>query len=75
MKRFFIAAALFLAGVGAASADYVLIKVDLNKMNFFPAVGGGSQVNPAAARSEIYRLVVDSRPPVDFLRPAAAPPA
>jgi hypothetical protein len=41
MKRFFFAAGLLLVGVGTASADFVLIKVDLNKINLFPAVGGG----------------------------------
>src|ERR1043165_4520959 len=36
MLRFLLSASLFLAFTGAASADYVLLKVNLNNLNFKP---------------------------------------
>ena len=36
MTRFLFIAALFLVTASTASADYILIKIDINKLNFFP---------------------------------------
>src|SRR5207244_7237972 len=39
MKRILFMAAVFFLAAGTASADYVLIKVNINQMNFFPEIG------------------------------------
>jgi hypothetical protein len=53
MKRLLFVAAFFFVGTGAASADYVLLKINLNQLNFIPsgpmanfggAVGAAGQV-------------------------------
>src|SRR4029077_9171505 len=43
MKRSLLIAGFFLAGAGGASADYVLIKIDLNKRNVPQGGGAGIQ--------------------------------
>ncbi len=40
MKRFLISAALFFLSAGAASADYIYIKININQLSFFPSLGG-----------------------------------
>ena len=49
MKRFLAAAAFLLVGGGTASADYVLLKINLNQLNLLPAAGmaGAGQMGGA----------------------------
>jgi hypothetical protein len=42
MKRILFMAALFLLSAGTASADHVLIKINVNQMNFFPQLPMGN---------------------------------
>jgi hypothetical protein len=43
MKRFFFMAALFFLGAGTASADYLLIKININQLNFVPNLSAPNQ--------------------------------
>jgi len=42
MQRLFFASLLFALSTGTASADYVIIKINLNKLDFFPMAGAGA---------------------------------
>ena len=53
MKRILFTAALFFVSVGTVSADYLLIKINLNQLNFFPsppvgAMGGAGMTGGPA---------------------------
>ena len=41
MKKLLYVAALFLLSTATAAADHVLIKININQLNFFPSAGGG----------------------------------
>lgn len=49
MKRFLFIGAALLVGASTASADYVLIKININQLNFFPGAGAAGNFGMAGA--------------------------
>jgi Protein of unknown function (DUF1570) len=52
MKRFLFVTALFFVSAGTASADYILIRININQLNFFPNVPQNGQSGALGAAGQ-----------------------
>ena len=85
MKRFLAAAAFLLVGGGTASADYVLLKINLNQLNPLPAAGmagagangrrGGGVPGMPPGPAECPSQAAAKAAPAECLSPACLNPA